>query len=143
MNVVKANVSTAVVFVIMASMANIVALMLVGLIAILMEFVKICLKRINDRNMSKFFAAESNVKKNSSRPLGFFDDIFSHLDSEQFLNCLCKNSKDRRQKKMTPFFTSHCRCQCQPGWAGEHCQIPEEMDCEDQMDNDNSEYCWA
>ena len=63
MNVVKANVSTAVVFVIMASMANIVALMLVGLIAILMEFVKICLKRINDRNMSKFFAAESNVKK--------------------------------------------------------------------------------
>ena len=77
MNVVKANVSTAVVFVIMASMANIVALMLVGLIAILMEFVKICLKRINDRNMSKFFAAESNVKKkNSSRPLGFFDDIF-------------------------------------------------------------------
>ena len=62
-NVVKANVSTAVVFVIMASMANIVALMLVGLIAILMEFVKICLKRINDRNMSKFFAAESNVKK--------------------------------------------------------------------------------
>ena len=62
MNVVKANVSTAVVFVIMASMANIVALMLVGLIAILMEFVK-SLKRINDRNMSKFFAAESNVKK--------------------------------------------------------------------------------
>ena len=49
--------------VIMASMANIVALMLVGLIAILMEFVKICLKKINDRNMSKFFAAESNVKK--------------------------------------------------------------------------------
>ena len=76
MNVVKANVSTAVVFVIMASMANIVALMLVGLIAILMEFVKICLKRINDRNMSKFFAAESNVKKKYSRPLGFFDNIF-------------------------------------------------------------------
>jgi hypothetical protein len=51
-NVVKANVPMAVVFVIMASMANIVGLMLVDLIAILMEFVKICLKRINDRNMS-------------------------------------------------------------------------------------------
>ena len=76
MNVVKANVSTAVVFVIMASMANIVALMLVGLIAILMEFVKICLKRINDRNMSKFFAAESNVKKKNRRLLGIFDYIF-------------------------------------------------------------------
>ena len=55
MNVVKANVSTAVVFVIMASMANIVGLMLVDLIAILMEFVKICLKRINGRNMSKLY----------------------------------------------------------------------------------------
>ena len=53
MNVVKANVPMAVVFVIMASMANIVGLMLVDPIAILMEFVKICLKRINDRNMSK------------------------------------------------------------------------------------------
>ena len=55
MNVVKANVSTAVVFVIMASMANIVGLMLVDLIVILMEFVKICLKRINGRNMSKLY----------------------------------------------------------------------------------------
>ena len=30
------------------------------------------------------------------------------------------------------------RCQCNPGWTGDHCQIPEETECEDQIDNDKS-----
>ena len=101
-NVVKANVSTAVVFVIMASMANIVALMLVGLIAILMEFVKICLKRINDRNMSKFFAAESNVKKNS-RLLGIFDYIFFAIRLWTFSTVCAKIQRIDGRKKWRHF----------------------------------------
>ena len=42
-------------------------------------------------------------------------------------------------KHNNSIFIFNTRCQCQPGWTGEHCQIPEEMDCEDQKDNDNSE----
>ena len=32
------------------------------------------------------------------------------------------------------------RCQCSPGWTGQFCQIAEETDCEDEVDNDNSKW---
>merc|ERR1712018_1124684 len=44
---------------------------------------------------------------------------------------VCENLSEEDQRPQY-------ECQCQPGWAGEHCQIPEEMDCEDEMDNDNN-----
>lgn len=64
--------------------------------------------------------------------------FFTYFSHSLLITAGCENGCSRNGQ--CTLEDGEYRCECNQGWAGSDCSIPLEMNCKDNIDNDNGEY---